>query len=332
MDYRPDIDGLRAVAIVPVLLFHAGVPGFSGGYVGVDVFFVISGYLITRLIAGEMESGGFSLLRFYERRARRILPALLLVLLACLPFAHLLLLPDQYADFADSIDATLGFVSNFYFFGQTGYFEDDVGTMPLLHTWTLAVEEQFYVVFPLLLLAMRRGGRRGWLLVVVLLFALSFATALYFSTGDAAFYLSPARAWELMLGSLLALLHWTLRSRAVAAALALVGLGMILAAVVSYDEATTPSSFALLLPCGGAALVILSGAGRAQPAGFAGSMLASRLPVAIGLISYSLYLWHWPVLVFLQLWLLPEPLGIWALPALALCFVLATLSWRYVER
>jgi len=336
MHHRPDIDGLRAVAILPVLLFHAGVPGFAGGYVGVDVFFVISGYLITRLIAGEMAADRFSLLRFYERRARRILPALLAVILACLPFAHLLLLPEQYEDFGRSILATLGFVSNLYFLGQTGYFEDDVATMPLLHGWTLAVEEQFYLVFPLLLLLVARiAGRQAWAWTIAALLALSLGAAVLVarSDADAAFYLGPLRAWELMLGALLAVAGIAApRRQNLAACLALAGLAMIVTAVALYDGQRSFSPLAMLLPCIGAALVILAGEGRQQPVGPAGRLLASRLPVGIGLISYSLYLWHWPILVFLQLWLTPEPIGLWAWPALALCGVLAVLSWRFVEQ
>ena len=334
MPHRRDIDGLRALAILPVLLFHAGIPGFSGGYVGVDIFFVISGYLITGLIAGEMEEGRFSLLRFYERRARRILPALLVVMLVCLPFAHELLLPHEYRSFASSVQATLGFYSNVFFLGQSGYFADDVSTMPLLHTWTLAVEEQFYLVFPLLLLLFAAAwGVRSWRRAVAVLLLLSFAGAVYLAhvDADSAFYLG--RGWELMLGAFLGVKGVPApRSTRLATALGVAGLTMILAAVFLYEGATTFSPAAMLLPCVGAALIIHAGTGWAEPVGPANRLLATRLPVAIGLISYSLYLWHWPIIVFLQLGLMQEPLGAWAWLALGLSAGLSVLTWRYVEQ
>ena len=161
MEYRNEIDGLRAVAVVPVILFHAGLAGFSGGYVGVDVFFVISGYLITGLIIAEKEAGTFSLVRFYERRARRILPALFTVVLACLPAAWLFMLPYQLAAFARSVVAVTLFSSNFTFWWEIGYFGEINETKPLLHTWSLSVEEQYYLVFPLCCILFWRLGRRG---------------------------------------------------------------------------------------------------------------------------------------------------------------------------
>ena len=160
MKYRPEIDGLRAVAVLPVILFHAGFSGFSGGYVGVDVFFVLSGYLITTILIADLAEGRFSLLRFYERRARRILPALFVVMAACLPFAWFWMLPEEFKEFSHSIVAVVFFVSNVFFWQQTGYFAGAAEEKPLLHTWSLAVEEQFYIVFPLLLLVLWRFGRR----------------------------------------------------------------------------------------------------------------------------------------------------------------------------
>jgi peptidoglycan/LPS O-acetylase OafA/YrhL len=203
MDYRREIDGLRALAVLPVILFHAGFDSFSGGFVGVDVFFVISGYLITTIILAELEQGKFSIVNFYERRARRILPALFLVMLVCLPFAWLWLLPIDMKDFSRSLIAVSVFVSNILFWRESGYFDTATELKPLLHTWSLAVEEQFYVVFPLLLILLWRLGRRWILVTLGLAFFASLALSEWatYANRSAAFYLLPTRGWELLLGA-----------------------------------------------------------------------------------------------------------------------------------
>jgi peptidoglycan/LPS O-acetylase OafA/YrhL len=204
--HRADIDGLRAIAVVPVVLFHAGVSQVSGGFVGVDIFFVISGYLITSLILGEMAEGRFSLADFYERRIRRIFPALFAVLAVCVVLAAILFLPRELKSFDRSLLATTVFVSHIYFYSGLGYFAAPPDTLPLLHTWSLAIEEQFYIVFPLLLSLVITFGRRVWVGLIAVLFLLSLAASIWVSrvNPDAAFYLAPMRAWELMLGALLA--------------------------------------------------------------------------------------------------------------------------------
>ena len=200
MKYRSEIDGLRAVAVVPVIMFHAGFATFGGGYVGVDVFFVISGYLICTIIISEMEARTFSLLHFYERRARRILPALLFVALCCIPAAWLYLLPTDMDSFAKSLIAVATFSSNLFFLGESGYFQAEA--KPLLHTWSLAVEEQFYILFPLLLLYVRKFGKYPGMLFLVIIFglSLSFAQWAAFNKPSEAFFLLQARAWELLIG------------------------------------------------------------------------------------------------------------------------------------
>ncbi|MGS1017911.1 acyltransferase family protein [Allosphingosinicella humi] len=249
--YRADIDGLRAVAVVPVVLFHAGIARFSGGYVGVDVFFVISGYLITRLIAGEIQRGTFSLARFYERRIRRIFPALFAMLGASLIAGLILFLPRDFENFGRNLVGVAGFVSNIFFWAQTDYFDGPAELKPLLHTWSLAVEEQFYIVFPLFLAWMTRtrpdGGRKAIALIALASFAGSaVAVALEPTT---AFYLTPFRAWELLLGSLLALdvfprfAHSAQRNVA-----AVAGLALILASVTLYSDLTPFPGLAALLP------------------------------------------------------------------------------------
>lgn len=200
MNYRREIDGLRAIAVLPVIFFHAGFGVFGGGFVGVDVFFVISGYLITGIILAELEQGHFSLIGFYERRARRILPALFLVMLLCVPFAWFWLLPGDMKGFAKSLVAVAIFASNFLFWRESGYFDTAAELKPLLHTWSLAVEEQYYLVFPLLILLFWQLGKRWVLFLLGLIFVASFTSA-ELSKPAAAFFLLPSRGWELLVGA-----------------------------------------------------------------------------------------------------------------------------------
>ena len=207
MKYRPEIDGLRALAVVPVIFFHAGVHLFSGGYIGVDVFFVISGYLISTIILAEKDAGAFSIIRFYERRARRILPALFFVMMACLPFAWVWLLPEDMKSFSQSLIAVPAFVSNMLFWKTSGYFDIAAELKPLLHTWSLAVEEQYYLLFPPLLMMTWRYGRQFILTVLLLILVSSLGLAQWASASkpDAAYYLLLTRGWEILIGSLVAL-------------------------------------------------------------------------------------------------------------------------------
>ncbi|WP_299962004.1 acyltransferase family protein [uncultured Roseobacter sp.] len=329
MHYRPDIDGLRAVAVLSVIFYHAGIVFFSGGFIGVDVFFVLSGYLITALMLKDMSVGRFSLLHFYERRARRILPALIVVALACIPFAWVLMVPAQFIDFSQSLIAVATFSSNILFLRESGYFEGAAELKPLLHTWSLAVEEQFYLLFPLLLMALWRFGRSRvvQVLIAILLLSLAWSEWGWRHLPDANFYLLPSRAWELLAGSLCAfvLQGGPARARNLPAA---AGLGMILLAVFLYDTSTPVPSLYMLLPVGGTCLVILF----AGPGTWVAALLSTRIMVAIGLISYSAYLWHQPLFVFarLQLWIPPTPVAMLGLSAVSLA--LGWLSWRYVEQ
>lgn len=334
MEYRREVDGLRAVAVLPVILFHAGFKTFGGGFVGVDVFFVISGYLITSIILHEKARGSFSLLGFYERRARRILPALFLVMLVCVPFAWAWMLPHQLKDFGQSMVATAVFLSNVFFWLETDYFNDFAETAPLLHTWTLAVEEQYYMLFPLLLMAGWKLGRKGLMALFGLLALASFAVAEWSATRypAAAFYLLHTRGWELLIGVLLAL-HAAgqhtrpVRSTPLTEAAGVTGLTMIAVAVFAYDGRTPFPGVYALLPTLGAALVIRF----ATPATFAGRLLGRRWLVGIGLISYSAYLWHQPLFAFARVQAVD---GLSPALAMALCVAvlpLSWLSWRFVE-
>lgn len=332
--YRADIDGLRALAILPVVLFHAGVPGFGGGYVGVDVFFVISGYLITSIIAREQRAGEFSLVKFYERRIRRILPALFAMLLTTPLLAFLLLYPREAKDYARSLVASTLFVSSIFFYQKGGYFDLDADRQPLLHTWSLSVEEIFYIFFPLLMLTLWRYDRRQPVGVVLVIAALSFIGAAALLGDDpnsrAAFYLPPFRTWELTIGVLVALNPWRLpRGRTFANLLSLLGILLIACPVFFYSSDTVFPGFAALLPCIGAALILLTGQQRPS---VAGRLLSWRPLVLLGLISYSLYLWHWPVFVFAKYWSgeVSGPGQAWLLIATSL--ILAALSWRFIER
>ncbi|HPE61742.1 MAG: acyltransferase [Thiothrix sp.] len=331
MQYRKEIDGLRALAVVPVVLFHAGIPGFDGGFVGVDVFFVISGYLITTLLLEALQQGNFSLVTFYERRARRILPVLLLVVLACLLPAWWLLLPHELVDFGRSMVAVALFVSNVLFWQDSGYFAPDAELMPLLHTWSLAVEEQFYLLFPLLLLAGWRLGRErlAGLLGILGLLSLGLAELGWRFAPDANFYLLPGRAWELLAGAGCAFYPGfrPVAGRVSTAWLAGVGLVLLLGAVGLFDRGLPFPGLYALVPVAGTVLLIL----YARSDQGVGRVLASPILAGIGLISYSAYLWHQPLLVFTRmLWLDAGP-GL-LLVAVLLAFGLAWLSWRLVER
>ena len=328
MHYRPEIDGLRTLAVVPVILFHAGVPAFGGGFVGVDVFFVISGYLITSILDRDLARGRFSLLRFYERRARRILPVLLLVAALCLPVAWVVMLPTEFADFGGSALAAALFSSNGYFWIDTGYFATASELKPLLHTWSLAVEEQFYVVFPIFLWAVWTAPGRARVVATALLALASFALCLWAVTAwpSANFFLAPFRAWELLAGSLCAYALSGRRPRGRDGP-AFVGLGLLMASVVLIDATTPFPSAWTLLPVAGTVLVIL----HAAPDTRVGRLLSLRPLVALGLLSYGAYLFHQPMLAFTRLAMLDAP-PVWVMAAIGLgAFAPAWASWTWVE-
>lgn len=335
--YRPEVDGLRAVSVLAVIAFHAGF-GCPGGYVGVDVFFVISGYLITSLIQKDLSAGTFSLADFWVRRFRRIIPAVSLMVLGVLAAGNFVLLPDDFKSLGSSALAQTLFVSNMYFWKNTGYFARAAETEPLLHTWSLAVEEQFYLGFPLLMWVLRRGSRARVIAVLSLIAGLSFAASVYgaYRHPVATFFLLPTRAWELLAGSLVALVQpagdpvrQSTRPRWSAELASWIGAGLILTAIFGFDNDTVFPGAAAVVPVMGAALYIAANTNQLTSLGRG---LALRPLVFIGLLSYSLYLWHWPVIVFVRyIHDEVEPSRSSMAGTLLISFCLAVLAWRFVE-
>ena len=335
MNYRKEIDGLRALAVLPVIFFHAGFQAFSGGFVGVDVFFVISGYLITSIILTEKSSGRFTLINFYERRARRILPALFVVMLACLPFAWLWLLPSNLNDFSKSLIFVSIFSSNFLFFNQSGYFDTAVELKPLLHTWSLAVEEQYYLLFPIFIsiLWSKFWVRASGIIFFVALISLIFSHWSAYNYPTANFYLLPTRIWELFIGVLIALYLFNHNQniptdRKINSTLGIVGLILILYSIFTFDDRTPFPGFYALIPTIGTALIILF-ANEKEPIG---KWLGNKLFVGLGLISYSAYLWHQPLFAFARIRSFDAPTTGLLLSLSLLAIFLAFLSWKYVEK
>ena len=314
--------------MVPVILFHAGFSLFSGGFVGVDVFFVISGYLITTILIEDIGNERFSLIDFYERRARRILPALFFVMFISIPFAWMWMLPNQMQDFSQSLVAVSLFASNILFWRESGYFEATAEEMPLLHTWSLAVEEQFYVLFPIfLVLAWRFGKNRVfWTIVVMAAISLLLSEWGWRNKASANFFLAPTRAWELFAGSLAAFIvekHGVQKSNL----LALLGLVAIVFSILVYDESTPfPSVYALVPVLGVVSIVLFAGKET-----LAARLLSTRVFVGLGLISYSAYLWHQPLFAFTKLRVIEHPPLVFMSFLSALALILAYLTWKYVE-
>jgi peptidoglycan/LPS O-acetylase OafA/YrhL len=327
--YRPDIDGLRTLAVLAVVLFHYRVPGFGGGFVGVDVFFVISGFLITGLIHREMQQGRFSLRHFYERRVRRIFPALFAMLIAATFAAAIIFFPNSFFRFGKSLLATAFFASNFEFWREAGYFDVAADQKPLLHLWSIAVEEQFYVIFPALLLLIGARSKTRLLIGIGTIFAASLAFSIWSArhAPAAGYYLLPSRMWELMLGALLAIgAVSTPKAPIVRESFAALGVVLVSFGIFRYSPHTPFPGIAALVPCLGTALVILAGEGAAL-----NRMLSLKPVVFVGLISYSLYLWHWPVYVFAHAALFRAPTPFESAVLVAASFALAALSWRYIE-
>ena len=306
MSYRAEIDGLRAIAVVSVILYHAqivvfGRDWFEGGFIGVDIFFVISGYLITRIILTELEqTNKFNFIKFYERRARRILPMLLVVIAVCIPFAWQRLLPLDLIDFAKSALSAIGFVSNFFFyFSTTEYGADSALLKPLLHTWSLGVEEQFYIIVPIIILVIWKFARASLLTILVgmLIMSIQFADVMEGRNSELNFFLPFSRFWELLVGSSVAFIelkYGRTKNPILTQTLPIIGLFLIAHSILFFDAKTPHPSFKTLIPILGVSLILAF----CSIEDFVGKILSFKPIVGIGLISYSLYLWHFPIFAF----------------------------------
>ena len=337
MKYRSEIDGLRALAVIPVILFHSGLAAFSGGYIGVDVFFVISGYLITSRIVDGLENHSFSLVSFYYARAKRILPALLTVVAISTLLAIYLMLPEGLSSFGKSVIYSLSFLANFHFLHSADYFAASSDKLPLLHTWSLAVEEQFYLLFPMLLMATWGLGKRRLTYILVSLFVISLLLSVVGARNfpHKNYFMLPSRMWELLAGSLSLLYlshqgslgqlgsnHSRLKD-----GLSLLGVALIIYASLTLDSYTAYPGLATLLPVVGAVLIILF----ASVDGYCRRILQFKPVVGIGKLSFSLYLWHFPIFAFSKIWRDQSgvELPLWEL--LLLLLTCAYLTYRYIE-
>ncbi len=328
--YRPDIDGLRAIAVVAVILFHSGFTTFSGGYVGVDVFFVISGYLITRLLMKDINLGRFSIASFYERRIRRIFPAYIGLAVGVILIGYWLFPDDDFLALTESVFASTLSWANIFFFLQAGYWDTASETKPMLHTWSLSVEEQFYVVYPIILFLISRYARKYLFSGLVTISLITFVWSLYVVDKDptAAFYLTHLRAWELIIGGIIAV-HYIPMNKFLRDGTASLGLILILISIFLYSKDTLFPGLSASLPVLGSALII--------HAGISGENIISRILALspftfVGKISYSLYLWHWPIIVFGNYYLIRRATTIDLIIMITIALVLAVFSWAIIER
>jgi peptidoglycan/LPS O-acetylase OafA/YrhL len=331
MLYRPEIDGLRAVAVMSVILYHAGFEIFSGGYVGVDIFFVISGYLISKIIFHDLDRNIFSLKQFYKRRARRILPALILVLFVSVIVAWFILLPDEIKSFSENLISVNVFASNFLY-RKAGYFDSPTEYNPLIHTWSLSLEEQFYIFFPIFSVVFFKYGYRRIIIVLITIFLLSLAYAQILASKSpvANFYMLTTRAWELLIGVFITLIFDKIKcinTRNINELFAILGFFFIIFSIFSFDEKTPFPSFWTLFPTVGTALIILFGDHKT----FVGKILTFKIFLNLGLISYSAYLWHQPLFAYMKLFSLNKP-SISTMGLLAsLSILMAYLSYKFIE-
>lgn len=328
--YRPDIDGLRCVAVMVVVMYHFGFINFSGGFIGVDVFFVISGYLITANVSAEVRDRRFSLFHFYARRVRRIFPVLFVVILATLAVGYFIFLPSELETAGRSAVWSTFFLANIFFYINTSYFMGS--SFPLLHTWSLAVEEQFYIGLPLLIMATQRLSRSKTKIIFLLFAIVSLLVSQYYLSYDsgASFYLIESRAWELLIGSLLAYGFFPkLKSTFLLESMSIGGVVLVLACAHFYSRSLPFPGLLALLPCLGSALIISAGQQRYT---FGARLLSFKPVVFTGLISYSLYMWHWPLRVFYgeqfsTIFSKGEKIAL-----VFAAYSLAALSWAIIER
>lgn len=340
ISYRPDIDGLRAIAVSSVVFFHAFPGSVSGGFIGVDIFFVISGFLITNILAQDLISNKFNLGKFYSRRVLRLFPALVCILIFSIAVAWLIFVADEFKIFGSHLSGASIFISNFIYWSEVGYFDSAAELKPLLHLWSLAIEEQFYIFWPLILWACYRA-KISLLLITIILFIASFCLGLhelYIKQNlIAAFYAPWTRFWELLAGSLLALslpmkmkmsLAKIQSNKQVRSILSIIGLGLIMLSAFSFSAGDPFPGWRAFIPVLGTVLLIMAG----SSALINQRILSNRFLVWLGLISYPLYLWHWPVLSFLRITSVGEPTNLLKVTALMLSIALAYLTYRFIEK
>lgn len=335
--HRKDVDGLRAVAVLAVLFYHFNIGIFPGGFSGVDIFFVISGFVITNSIVSDTSKQKFSIANFYFKRVRRIIPAYVAAILLTTILAYFLLLPQDLVDYANSLSASSAYVSNIYFWKTSGYFSAAAHTKPLLHTWSLSVEEQFYIFAPLLVYFLYRFSKKSRLaaLVPIIVASLILSVAAVFVAPTAGFYLLPTRAWELFLGVTLALVSWRGPSKPVLReAIAAIGAMFIIIGLLTLREDDPFPGWSALWPCLGAALLIQAGNGFSSERGmpFVNRVISTTPFVWIGLISYSLYLVHWPLAAFARYELLRDLSLLEGIAMIAVSVLLAAVSWKFIEQ
>ena len=336
MKYRAEIDGLRALAVLPVILFHAGFEWFSGGFVGVDIFFVLSGYLITTIIVSEMGEGRFSMINFYERRARRILPPLFLMIIIIMPIVLYVYPPHAVKDFFQSIVAVIAFLSNYFFYIELDYFNDISDVSPLVHTWSLSIEEQFYFIFPILLFIIASFKTNLKILLLFILTFVGYFYSIYLANIDASFayFHFLSRFWQILFGSVIALLlldnELLIKSNKLNGLVSLLGILFIIAALILIDKKDPYPSFLSMFPVLGTGLLIIS-LNKENKYGIY-KLFTLRPLVFTGLLSYSLYLWHQPVFAIYREFTLLQVNAISFSILFLLSFAMSYLSYRYVER
>ncbi|NRA16447.1 MAG: acyltransferase [Oceanospirillaceae bacterium] len=337
LTYRPDVDGLRALAVIPVVLFHAGLTFIPGGFVGVDVFFVISGYVITRSLLKNLEEGSFSISDFYYRRVRRIFPALFFCFILTWIAAWWFLLPPFFEEFSGSMASSALFVSNIYFWKTISYFNGQSDLMPLLHTWSLSVEEQYYILMPVAMWVIYKFLYRYWNLCLWPVIILSFMLSCYLvdKAPSANFYLLPTRAWELLLGAIVAVNpRWAVKNLWGKHLLGCLGLILIVVTIFFYDKSMPFPGYGALAPCLGAVFIIVAGRelNDKESVPLSYCVLSFKPVVFVGLISYSLYLVHWPIIVFMKYDRLVPLDYIDMTVVVIISLLLATFSWRFIEK
>ena len=333
MIYRKEIDGLRAISILLVMFFHAGYQSFSGGFIGVDIFFVISGYLITTMILHEKKNGDFSLVWFYERRARRLLPALYFVMFFSIPMAWFLLPPSDLKNFGQSLISTSTFTSNFLFMLESSYFDRVSEFKPLLHTWSLAVEEQYYLFFPIFMIWLFRYSYFIKLVFLILLALLSFSYSVYITSisPEVGFFVFQSRIWEILFGSISAFYLYkfgSFENKLASESLSALGMILLFVGVIVIEKDSHYPGFYTLLPTVGTVLVILFSTRNTLVFRF----LRLRFLVGLGLISYSLYLWHYPILSFARHFNFGELSNLHTTLLLLISLIPAYFSWQFIEK